>query len=172
MPPILWTPLKAKDAIYGIALLLVVAHLLIIRGNPLILVLFGLPLALAFAARCDPSSRRSTRIIASIFLALVAAGDLVAPFVHLPGSSFPGLSPAESRMLEWYLIAYLLFIFVVFPPVLFIRPLLDRRRGRPAFFSAFTCYLGLFAWVTTGPMFCLLIFLLPSILRGTTHASP
>ena len=89
--------------------------------------------------------------MAGIFLFLISLADFVAPLLPRLGSNFKTLPRHEAAVLEWYQIVYIIFVIVVFPPMLFVRPLIDRRFGRPSYFSPITCYLGLLLWLMLAP---------------------
>lgn len=135
------------------AFLIAVVRLLLIRGvgiNTLTLFLFPPFMAFAF----QYSERRSTRIVAALFLTLVDFGVAIGPIPWVFPNLHPidgRLSPADNRTLGWYVLAYLIYIFAVLPPFLFGRGLLSRQR-KPGDFSTFTNVLGLVAWVLIGPL--------------------
>ena len=125
-----------------------------LRGiQPGILCLFLLPVLLALVSRS--SERLSTRVVATGFLTLIDCGHLLAPhpwlFPNLPQID-QNLGQADNRILGWYALMYLLYGFVIFPPFLFGRGILDRRTGR-AEFTLFTNVLGLVGWFVTAPGF-------------------
>jgi hypothetical protein len=135
------------------AFLIAVIRLLLIQGialSTLMLFLFPSFLAVAFQL----SDRRSTRVVATLFLTLVDIGVAIGPIPWV----FPGLHPvdarlsqADNRTLAWYVLMYLLYIFAVLPPFLFGRGLFSRKR-KPGDFSTFTNVVGLVAWVLIGPL--------------------
>jgi len=141
------------------AFLLAVARLLLIRGlnaGSLILFLFPPLMALVFRG----SDRRSTRVMAALFLTLIDFGVLIGPIPWL----FPGLQPidrglsaTDNRVLAWYVGMYIFYLFVLLPPLIFGRGLLRRYR-RKGDFSTFTNVLGLVAWVIMGLPICCLSF--------------
>jgi hypothetical protein len=55
-----------------------------------------------------------------------------------------GVDPITDRTLSWYGIVYIVFLTGICPAVVFPRNLAAHRRGEPARFSRFTCWLGLF----------------------------
>jgi hypothetical protein len=129
-----------------IALGVAVFHLIILRGLDVgALLLFGVPPLLAFTFL--QSTTAAPRRIALAFLLLVGVGACIAPlpaiFPKLGGFD-PRLPIEANRLLAWYAAVYLLFIFGVVPTWLFVSSLYNHRTGRPAQFSRFTCYIGLF----------------------------
>jgi hypothetical protein len=155
-------PFRLLDFVFTIVFLFAVAHVCWNARRLDWLYLFLGPPLFALIAYRSPKSRWSTRLIAAIFLALISVGDIVAFFSDLhTAKNFPGLSRHENFVLMWYVLIYMLYLFVIFPPVLFLRPLIDRWKGRPTYFHAFTCYLGLLTWLIMGPA---VIYLLISAL--------
>jgi len=129
-----------------IALLLAVIQLVLLRGlNPAVLVLFGFPPLMAFAA-VRHSPHKATRAIGASFLALIALGAVIA---HIPAvlpkmGGFDRRLPANvDRLLTWYSCVYLLFLTAVVPTHLFIGSLLQRQSDGQLRFAKFTCVLGL-----------------------------
>jgi hypothetical protein len=155
-------PIQLIDLILFALFMVAVTHLFLARLNFRVIVLFLMPPALALAARRSP--RWSTRLTAGIFLFLISIGDLAAFCLPRLSHMFKELSPHEAGVLGWYALVYLGFVFGVFPPVMFIRPLMDRHYHRKTYFSPFTCWLGLFAWLVVGPAVVLLV--LPLIWKG------
>jgi len=166
-----WQFVSWSDYQAGITFLIVVGRLFLASGlDSDVLLLFLLPPIMALLA-VKTSDRESTRLVGNIFLSLIALGVMIAPFEGV----FPELGqqgqvsndlPAETgRIVSWYLCVYLLWLFNVLPLLLFIRGLRDRRDAREGGFSAFTCYLGLFAWLMVGPLMIALIvkFLWPIV---------
>lgn len=137
----------------AIAFLIAVVRLFLLQGMDIrVLGVYLLPPLLAVGS--TRSNRTSTRILGATFLTLVDFGLLIAPFEMI----FPNLGrggvplpPHDVRILHWYLVIYLLFLFVIAPPFLFIRGLLDKHYHRQGGFSMFTCILGLITWAIVGP---------------------
>ena len=137
------------------AFLIAVIRLLLIWGIDLrTLVLFLFPPFVAVVFRY--SDRKSTQILASLFLTLVDFGVVIGPIPWFFPELLPidaRLSQADNRALGWYVSMYLFYIFVILPPFLFGRGLLSRHR-KPGDFSTFTNVLGLVAWLLIGPLMC------------------
>jgi hypothetical protein len=128
------------------ALAVAVVLLLLLRGLDIrILLLYGLPPLFAVFFTDDGHSW-GTRKAAWWFLAAIGVGSALA---HWPqvfprlGGAADDLSPFHDRLLTWYAGVYLVSLLGVLPFWVFIRNLLMHARGEPAFFSRFTCYLGL-----------------------------
>jgi hypothetical protein len=98
--------------------------------------------------------------VTHLFLARLNLGVIVL-FLLPP---FKDLSAHEAGVLGWYVVVYFVFVFGVFPPVLFIRPLIDHHHHRKTYFSSFTCWLGIFAWFLVGPATVFLV--LPLLFKG------
>lgn len=117
-----------------------------------ILFFFLFPPILAFFYQ-SRSSRKSTRILCTIFLTLLSAGITLAPihqlFPHLKGVD-PRLSREHDRILSWYGVIYLLYM-IVLPSMLFLRNWLDYYRDMNPQFSRFTCILGLLTILLLAP---------------------
>ena len=139
-------------------------QLVIVRGASWSLLLpLLMPAFLAIACINSPGSAKPTRLVAWIFLLVIAAGIAIAPLHDvLPRlSGMPDLQPTEGRLLTWYMASYCFFGLVILPPYLFSRPLYLARRGMPMYFSRFTCYLGLFTWTLLAvPMSALILEIL------------
>jgi MFS family permease len=149
------------DLILAALFLVAVTHLFLARLNFGVILLFLLPPAGALASRHSP--RWSTRLMGSIFIFLISIGDCAALFLPRLGHVFKELSPHESGVLGWYVLIYFGFGLGIFPPVLFIRPLIDHYYHRTTYLSPFTCWLGLLAWLIVGPATVLLV--LPLLLK-------
>ena len=155
-----------------------VIRLFIIKGlDPRTLLLFLVPPLIALANKAF-SDRLSTRVLGAVFLTLigfgVALGRVRSLFPNLCGVD-PELSATDNRILTWYAIVYVLYLFSVVPLVLFIRGLIDHRRKRKAEFTKFTCILGLIAELIVGPgMFavCATTLGLLPVYRSTSDAKP
>jgi hypothetical protein len=131
-----------------------IGQLLMIRGLDVkILLLFFYPpfLALVFE---NLAQRKSSRFIAALFLTMLSLGEIPMRFPRLfPNLGKGGesqLAPEYNRLLAWYIIVYLLYVFLLLPLFLFTRGLIDHKRKRPAQFSKFTCVLGLFTCLVVG----------------------
>lgn len=137
------------------AFLTAVVRLFLLKGFHLgILMVFLLPPSFALLVK-DASPRRSSRLAALVFLNLVALGVAIAPVEELfprLGGVVENIPREDNRILAWYLCVYSITLFLLLPVFLFVRAIIDRRRGRPAEFSRFTCYLGLFAVLIAGPV--------------------
>jgi hypothetical protein len=143
------------DALFAAAFLYAAVRLAMAEQRPELLVLFILPPVFALAVRLSPRSLRSSRVLASLFLGLLTLGDVAAWCgLRMPasGGAWAVLSEHQRGMLGWYVLVYLAFLFVVFPPVLFVRPLLQIQRGEKPYFSRFTCNLGIVAWLLITPL--------------------
>lgn len=124
----------------------VVAQFAVIRGfNVGMILLFVLPTLMAVLVSLSPQPSRG-RFLANLFLGLIAFGIAIA---HVP-RLFPdlcgvqaNLPPAQSRILSWYIVVYLVYITGVLPFHVFTKALAEHKAGKPAQFSRPTCYLGL-----------------------------
>jgi uncharacterized membrane protein len=148
----MWMP-YAHDALMAATFMLAVLHLWMVRnGDVRTLIYFVLPPLCAMAGR-KRGVLRSTRLLASGFLLLVAIGDVIAPIgtIFPAMSAFHELPPTQDRILSWYAIAHLFYVVVIVPPVLFFRPLLHHRRGQATYLNRPTCYLGLALWICMAP---------------------
>ncbi|MEP3479621.1 MAG: hypothetical protein ABJZ55_10270 [Fuerstiella sp.] len=125
----------------------IATQLVVLRGFDFRqLLLFVVPVLLALAvSRQEPATRGS--LLAQIFLGLIAFGLIIAEipwlFPNLGGVD-PNLPRETDRALTWYVAVYLLFFMTVCPFHLFTDSLSRQHQGRPAQFSKFTCWLGLF----------------------------
>ena len=149
------------------ALLVAVAHLILLRGLDVrIILLFGLPPAFA-ALSTTRDATKGQRRLAWSFLAAIGIGATISRFPAL----FPklgagwvphGLPQEYDRLLAWYAAVYVAFVMGVLPVFVFARALCKRRKGEPADLSPFTCYLGLFTmtlvWVAFPGVLALLGF--------------
>ncbi len=152
-----WRFIRPKSVLEywtAVTFVIAVAQLFLFGGlgwNALV-VMFVAPPVLAYAA-AKGSDRLSTRLLGASFLTMMDLGEVIAAidclFPNLRAMS--QLSGTSGRFIAWYLVLYLTYPFCLMPPVFFIRDLRDRRQGRPALFSRFTCILGLSAWVIIGP---------------------
>lgn len=136
-----------------------------------VLFLFLVPPVFAFLFK-HRSSRRSTRIVAVSFLTVVSLGEGLSYLPELfpqMGGVDRRLPPSQDRLLTWYVVVYLLYLFLVVPLFLFVRALVDRARQQPAEFTRFTCVLGLIACAVVGPLMvrvcCVVLHLLPVVSR-------
>ena len=149
-------PKSILDYWAAVAFLVAVGRLCLLdRPGARVLLVFLGPPALALTAKAN-SDRRSTRFIATLFLTLIDVGVLLAPFQRIfprLGASDIPLPASDKRILVWYLLIYVLYIFCILPPFMFIRGLVDKRRHRPSELSRFTCIFGLAAWAFVGPLF-------------------
>jgi hypothetical protein len=111
-------------------------------------------------------------MMAGIFLTLIGLADLAAMVVPKLGRDFPMLPSREAIILDWYLVVYLGFGLGVFPLVLFLRPLIDRHKGRLTYFSPFTCWIGLMGWLAIGPiMLFWIVPMLLSVISGNSDST-
>ncbi|HUB27376.1 MAG TPA: hypothetical protein VL992_18265 [Tepidisphaeraceae bacterium] len=156
-------PFRLLDWLFVVVFLFAVAHICWSSRRIEWLLLCLLPPLGALAAVRSPNSRPSTKLTAALFLALISLGDVLALFNPSLGQPLPGISTHENVVLQWYIMVYLVYGFAVFPPILFIRPLVDRWRRRPTYFHSFTCYLGLLLWLFMGPG---VVFLVLYVLVG------
>jgi hypothetical protein len=139
----------------------VVSQLAVIRGFDIRQVLlFGVPVLLALAVASQEATTRG-RLLARLFLVLIGLGLVIAkiPWVFPKlGGMDQNLPPESDRALTWYCAVYLLYFSFVLPIHLFSASLRQLKQGKPAQFSAFTCYLGLFASAVVGPgMVCVAV---------------
>jgi hypothetical protein len=144
-----------------IAFIFAVGNLFLLQNaDKSILILFLLPPLYAILVLGSPTSAFSKRALASLFLFCISVGIIIGPFHDiLPNiNKFPKLPLTQNRILSFYLDIYLLFLFAIIPPCMFVGSLLRHKQGQPAKFSKFTCYFGLFAWILLVP------FLLHSLL--------
>jgi hypothetical protein len=135
------------------AFAMAVIHWFLLREGSLgALPLFVLPPTFAMLVAGAPAVSKVMRGLAWSFLCCLGMGIVISEFSGiLPGmKSAPGLPAAEGRMLGWYLMVYLAYVFVVWPPFLFVGQLMRRRRGDPKAFSRATCLAGLAAWLLMG----------------------
>ena len=163
------TRLEPRRPAYGvaeavIAVCVAAVNLSLLRGVDLTtLVFFCGPPGIALCLQRSPE--RHVRRMATVFLLLVAAGAVVAPFPAL----FPKLGgvdrrlPVEAdRLLTWYGAAYSVCLLGILPTWAFLRSLVRHRRGEPAALSRPTCYVGLFAtgllWLMLPRLFAALGF--------------
>jgi hypothetical protein len=109
--------------------------------------LFGFPPIFA-ALHTAPRWTKATQRVAWGFLVAIGVGIFVARMPHF----FPKLARFDQRLplwqdrlLMWYAGVYLVWVIGVLPAHLFLGNLRVHRRGEPAQFSKFTCYLGLLA---------------------------
>ena len=132
----------------------VVSQLVVIRGFDVRQVLlFGVPVFLGLGIARQEAATRG-RLLARLFLALIGLGLLIAkiPWVFPKLGGMDQNLPRESdRALTWYCTVYLLYFTFVLPVHLFTATLQQLKQGKPAQFSAFTCYLGLFTSAVLGP---------------------
>lgn len=131
-----------------------VVRVFLLKGLDLrVFVLFLLPPFFAYIHALK-SERRSTQIVAAAFLTAIDFGIALAPVTWLfPKLDLMGnLSSHDNRLLSWYLVVYLLYVFEVLPLFLFIRTIRDHWLKRKAMLSKFTCILGLVAWLIIGPV--------------------
>jgi len=118
--------------------------------GPIFVCLF--PPAVCYLYVHSPITRTSTKLVTALFLAMISLGDVMAYALPQFGKDpLPGTSPHESAVLSWYIGSYLLFVVVILPPVLFVRPLIARYQKRIAEFSIITCFLGLLLWIIMAP---------------------
>jgi len=137
------------------AFLVAVLNLFHLRNADLEVLFFCLlPPSMALIAK-DFSDRLSTRIVALLFLLSIGAGVPIASAERvLPelGGMDEGLASRNDRILAWYAVVYLAYVFGALPLFLFGRGLLDHLRKRKAQFSVFTCVLGLVASTFVAPL--------------------
>ena len=132
----------------------IVSQLAVIRGFDIRQVLlFGVPVLLALLIASQEAATRG-RILARLFLSLIGLGLIIAkvPWIFPKlGGMDRNLPPDSDRALTWYCAVYLLYFAFVLPIHLFTASLQQLKQGKPAQFSAFTCYLGLFTSAVAGP---------------------
>ena len=145
------TPFRIIDFCFVVSFLIAVVHVCWNERRIDWVFLFLVPPLWAWVWTRSPRSRLSTKLIAAVFLALISLGDVVACFNVPVGNHLSGLSRHENIVLEWYVLVYLLYLFALLPPVLFMRPLIDRWRQRATYFHPVTCCLGLLVWLIMGP---------------------
>ena len=131
------------------------------------LALFVIPPVISFMIVISPGMTRMARFLASFILATVEAAVFLAPLTWVfPNFSTKSPLPLEqARILGFYLMGWLFFIFVLLPPCIFGRSLIRRFQKKPASFSTFTCILGLFAWLLVGPV---MTYFMMTTLMGRT----
>jgi hypothetical protein len=145
----LTVPHKIVNALFFGAFLLAVGRMYFFDGGTLEQVgMFVIPTALAFGATSDPATPLAWRRVGSAFLALIGFGDAFAwGGVKLTTPHQPtNLSDHDLALLAWYVVIYLVFLFGVVPPVLFLRSLKLNREGLATALSPPTCYFGLVSW--------------------------
>ncbi|MCE5325320.1 MAG: hypothetical protein LLG01_02785 [Planctomycetaceae bacterium] len=124
-----------------------VVQLVSLRGTLVAFIPYLFPPAFAtlIGAR---TTRPSSAIVSALFMALIAAGILIARvdwlFPHMVQTD-DRLSSTANRILSWYGMVFISFAMGILPAFLFIRGLVDRYRGKKAQFTRFTCILGLIA---------------------------
>jgi hypothetical protein len=158
-------PKLALDISFAIAFLSAVAHLFLdSRDVTGVFWVFLFPPVACYLYAHSPRTRTSTKIVTTLFLAMIDCGDVMAwALPKLGKDRDTGLWSHGTAILNWYMGCYLIFIFVILPPVLFIRPLIARYQRRSPEFSVVTCLLGLLLWVLMAP------FTVETVVRFLIH---
>jgi hypothetical protein len=102
-------------------------------------------------------------ILCQVFLDMIAVAVLLGELkFFLPNikPQFPGVPPQQDRILTFYFIAYMMFLWILLPPYFLGGSMYQHYRKVPAAISLPTCCFGTLTWLAT---MVLLVALLPRI---------